>query len=302
MENKELARLAEQLNLTSLEPEQEEYILTKDEEDYVVANALLSSKRHMTWKLKGLAFTDDQIKDKISTRNWDEEINLEAILLRANSNKHYDIWQKSQREKEKKDEVARKEELIKTWTAKNIFSLMKWTSENVYEKTLIVNESNKKFITAICFFLSRDIRFETELGFSLKKGLMIRGISGLGKTFTVACVEKNELNPIQILSMIEIADKIKSEGEYEIRMGENKIIYLDDVGTEEPTINHYGTKINYFKNFIETVYLRSKIFNHIIISTNNTFSEIEEKYGFRVRSRMKDMFNIVDVTGIDMRG
>jgi hypothetical protein len=29
---------------------------------------------------------------------------------------------------------------------------------------------------------------------------------------------------------------------------------------------------------------------------------MEEKYGFRVRSRIKDMFNIVDVNGEDMRG
>ena len=49
-------------------------------------------------------------------------------------------------------------------------------------------------------------------------------------------------------------------------------------------------------------YLKNKPFNKLIISTNNNFDEIESKYGFRVRSRIKDMFNIIDVRGKDMRG
>ena len=43
-------------------------------------------------------------------------------------------------------------------------------------------------------------------------------------------------------------------------------------------------------------------FNKLIISTNNSFDELESKYGFRVRSRLKDMFNIIDVDGKDLRG
>jgi len=77
---------------------------------------------------------------------------------------------------------------------------------------------------------------------------------------------------------------------------------LDDVGTEEHTVNHYGTKISFFKNFIEKYYLQNKTYEKLVVSTNNSFNEMEEKYGFRVRSRIKDMFNIIDVTGKDMRG
>jgi DNA replication protein DnaC len=99
-----------------------------------------------------------------------------------------------------------------------------------------------------------------------------------------------------------VVDEIKSTGEYQIKRGDNKILYLDDVGTEESTALHYGNKINFFKNFIETVYLKNKIFNQLIISTNCSFTEMEEKYGFRVRSRMKDMFNVVDIKCKDMRG
>lgn len=270
----------------------------------MIANELLRQKQHLAWKMKGLGYTDPQIEAKVKEIDWDSQIDTKAILSRANSNKNYELWQSSQREKERLEEAKKALELKELWTAKNVFRLMKWTSKSVFGKELIVNQHNKKLISAICFLVSGDERFESELGFSFKKGLLIRGISGIGKTHIVRCVENNELNPIKVLSMIEVADEIKDEGRYQIEYGKSKILYLDDVGTEEATINHYGTKINFFKNFIESVYLRNidSGFNKLIISTNNSFAELEEKYGFRVRSRVKDMFNIINVTGEDMRG
>jgi DNA replication protein DnaC len=301
MENNQLNRLAESLRLTNFEEEQEPYILTPEEEQYIISGAILDKVKHMTWKMKGMGYSDQAILQRIAGK-FDKELDKDAILKRANSNKNYEVWQSQQREKEKQAAIDKQKELEALWSAKSIFSLMKWTSDKVYSKPLIVNDDNKKFISTICFFLSGDERFETELGYSFKKGLLIRGISGVGKTHIVQCVAKNELNPILILSMIEISESIREEGEYKIDRGENKIIYLDDVGTEEATVNHFGTKINYFKTFIEKMYLKNTTFNQLIISTNNSFQEIEEKYGFRVRSRMKDMFNIVDVKGNDMRG
>jgi hypothetical protein len=305
MENQLLELLAKRLNLTDETTGEEEYILTPEEEQIAVAHQIKLAKEHKTFRLLELGDTREKIAQKISAIDWEKEISREEILKRANSNKHQDLWHQKQREAEKEKEKNDKEELVKKCTASYMFQLMKWASRNVLGRELIVNENNKKFISALCFFMSNDERFETELGYSLKKGLLIRGISGLGKTHLVRCLEQNELNPILILSMIEITDEIRSEGEYEIKMSDYKKVYLDDVGTEEATVNHFGSKISFFKTFIESVYLRNQArnnFSHLIISTNNNFKEIEEKYGFRVRSRMKDMFNTIDVTGEDMRG
>lgn len=303
---KKLELLAKQLNLTNSD-EIEEYILTKEEEEILIRNEIDSQKKYIAWKMRKALSTVDEIEIKLSQINWDERIDQPSIFKRANSIKHYGIWEKQQRLKEKEELANKQKELKEQWTAKRMYHHMAWVSENQYGKKLIVKDDKKgldftKFITALCFFVSRDERFETELGYSLNKGLLIRGISGLGKTHLVKCLEQNALNPILILSMLNIADEIKDNGEYLINYGNNKIIYLDDVGTEEPTINHYGTKINFFKNFIESVYLKTQIFNHLMFSTNNNANELQEKYGFRVRSRMKDMFNVIDVTGKDMRG
>lgn len=304
MEKKIGELLAKTQLMTNFEIEPDPYILTVEEEQSAIDHAVLRLQQHMEWKMKGEGYSNDEILTRIKAKDWEQEIDRKAILDRRNSAKIYEKWQKEQRESEQKAEIARVASLQANWTAQNIYRLMRWTSEKEFQKPLILNDSNRRLISALCFFASRDGRFETELGYSFDKGLLIRGISGLGKTHLVQCIRKNELNPILILSMLEIADEIRLNGEYNINLGNDKIIYLDDVGTEEATVNHYGTKINFFKNFIEMIYLRNagKNFNRLMISTNNSFAEIEEKYGFRVRSRMKDMFNVIDISGTDMRG
>lgn len=289
-------------SMMSFDIEPEPYILTPDEEFLAVSHEKIALQKHMAWRLKGIGYTDAQILNKIGEVDWDAQIDRQAILGLANANKQYSAWQQKQRDNEKRAEIDRKNKLRELWSAKQMYRLMQWTSQNEFGKTLMLNDDNKHLIKTLCYFLSRDERFEKELNYSLEKGLLIRGISGLGKTHLVQCVSKNELNPILVLSMLDITGDIKSDGEYEIKIGDKEIIYLDDVGTEEPVVNHYGTKISFFKTFIESYYLRNSKFSNLMISTNNSFSEIEEKYGFRVRSRMKDMFNVVDVKGKDMRG
>lgn len=299
------------MNLTDPDVEGEEYILTPEEENRVISHEIQMAKDHYAWKVKGILMTQDEIDFKISQINWLEKVDQESILQRANSIKLYDIWIKEQRVKEKLEEERKGKELRETWNAKNIYKLMAWTSQNEYGKKLILKDPETgndftKLITALCFFVSRDKRFETDfdpkLKYSLNKGLLIRGVSGLGKTHLVKCIAKNGLNPILILSMLDISEEIRINGEINVSLDGFGIIYLDDVGTEEADAKHYGNVINFFKNFIEGTYLRRKSFSHIMMSTNNSFAQLEQIYGFRVRSRIKDMFNVIDVTGKDMRG
>lgn len=293
--------LAKQLNLTSLNDEPEENILTTREENEVIEHAISRAKNLYRDKMLVLGDKLIDVEFKMSEMDWVGEVDVEGLLKIANSNKHYEIWLKDKKEQERIDELKRIKDLQERHTAKFFYNTMAWTSLNVYGKELVVNDSNKKLITAICFFLSNDTRFESELGYSFNKGLLVRGVSGLGKTFLFNCVKDNELSPITIYSMIELSEIVKSEGYLELPLNIG-ITYLDDVGTEEATINHYGTKINFFKNFIEKYYLNNTNYSRLVISTNNNFSEIENKYGFRVRSRIKDMFNIIDISGTDMRG
>lgn len=293
--------LAGRLTLTAHDEPDEDNILTLEEVFDAIEHAKKKAREHYQFKRLALGEKTESIQAKMSQIDWANEIDKDYVLKTANSNKVYDLWINKKRADERDEELKKSEELRARHTAKFFYNIMAWTSKNVYEKELIVNDNNRNLIKTICFFMSNDSRFETELGYTFKKGLLIRGISGLGKTYLFNCIKDNELSPITIYSMIEISEIVKSEGFLELPLN-NGITYLDDVGTEEHTVNHFGTKINFFKNFIEKYYLNNSVYNRLILSTNNNFAEIEAKYGFRVRSRIKDMFNIIDVTGNDMRG
>lgn len=301
MDNTLLRQLAKHLNLTDLEDEKEEYILTPEQEERIIEDHAISQKKYTAWKMAGMGYGEAEIEFKMSQIDFKGAIDREKLLKYANMCAVQDLWQKKKREEEKLEYARKLEELTKTWTAKFVYGFMAWTSENAFGKELIVNDDNKKLISALCFFISRDKRFSDQLGYDFNKGLLIRGKCGVGKTHLIRCIEKNEIRPILTLSMIDITDNIRAYGEYELQMGDKKILYLDDVGTEEPVVKHYGTNIVWFKEFIESVYLKSKSYSHLIISTNANFKTIEDKYGFRVASRMRDMFNIIDVDGEDMR-
>lgn len=301
MEKQLMDRLAKSLQVTSSDLEPEPYILTSEEENDCINHAIEKAKSLYSWKQDQLKIPEVKKKERLSKMNWELKINRTKILKDANASKHYQIWQKEKRQEEKEQEQKLKQALIDKWNANYFFKFMSLTSKYEFGKKLIVNQYNSDFITAVCFFLSRDERFETELGYSLKKGLLIRGISGIGKTHIVKCVANNELHPVFVVSTIEITDEVKNNGEYNLPIVPNGCIYLDDLGTEQPTVKFFGTAISWFKDYIEMAYLDNASFNNILISTNNSAQDFEDKYGFRVRSRIREMFNVIDVKGKDMR-
>lgn len=280
----------------SIIPEEKEMILTEKEKDEAINHAIEAAKKHLVWKMWDKGESAENIENKIKSIDWKKEISSDEVLRIANENKHTGIEIKVKLKQLEEQEKKNYEELKKECNANYFFKVMAEGSRN-YGKKLIQNEFNKPLIKAICFFLSEDPRFETELNYSLKKGLLIRGVSGIGKTYLVTCVKDNKFKPISIYSMIDISDEVREYGGFQTK---GKVVYLDDVGSEE-TVNHYGSKINWFKEFLESYYLNSTDFSRLILSTNCNFDQIQEKYGFRVRSRMKEMFNIIDVKGKDLR-
>lgn len=305
MLDKELHKLAERLNLT--EQDQEPYTLTPAEEQRAIANAIEQAQKFMAYKMRRVLKTEDEIWHKISQIDWNERIDRAKVLALANAAKDREAWQQSQREAERAREIERVKELQSYWTYGRIYKLMKFNSVARFGKELDETPENLQAIKALCFFIARDDRFFTELKDDQKrpydplKGLLIRGNSGTGKTHLVRCCEDNGLNPIHTLTMLDITERVSEDGKYTIQNQGKPLIYFDDVGTEEASVKHYGTTILWFKNYIEGVYHKAKCYNHMIITTNLNFSGLEKQYGFRVASRMREMFNVVDLTGKDYR-
>lgn len=291
--------MAGKLNLTDHDEKKQPWLLSKKEVKEIIEFHVNRAKGHYMYKAAGLGYSQEQILAKIAETNFRKLINIKQILKNANSEKNYEKWQREQTIENAKKQVAEKLERFKKYNANYIYQLMKYNCLNTYgeEKFITTPKERMHFIKTICYFFSNDERFETELGFDLKKGLWMRGISGIGKTFLFQCIKDNAVFPITIISMLEIYEHVIDSGDYrnEFLFSSPKI-YLDDVGSEtDSNITYYGTERNWFKNFIELYYIKRKPFNRILISTNCGFDEIEVKYGYRVRSRIKEMFNIIDV-------
>jgi len=305
MVNKEIHKLAERLNLT--EQGSEPYTLTPEEERRAIANAIEQAQKFMAYKMRRVLKTEDEIWHKIAQVDWNEKIDRSKVLALANAAKDREKWQQAQRQADKEREVSRLKELTSYWTYGRIYKLMKYNSVHRFGKELDETPENLPAIKALCFFIARDDRFFTELkddkgkAYNPLKGLLIRGNSGTGKTHLVRCCEDNGLNPIHSLTMLDITEKVSEDGKYSIQNQGKPLIYFDDVGTEEASVKHYGTTILWFKNYIEAVYHKAKCYNHLIITTNLNFSGLEKQYGFRVASRMREMFNVVNLTGRDYR-
>lgn len=277
------------------------YLLTPEEEEKAIKHAMQREIDQQRDVMRGLGYQKMQIDERIANLAPEELINISEVLQYANICKEQNNWHESQEKLRKEKLLEEKNRLKNEWTSERMFRFMQVVSQEEFNKKLILTKENKKFIAALCHFVSRDERFHSEMKFNPKKGLLIRGVAGIGKTYLPRCIADNPLNPIAMYSMIEISEEMKTSGEFVPRMGDRKILYLDDVGTEESSVKHFGTVHNFFKDFIEGVYFRNKEFSSLMISTNLTGEELEKRYGYRVRSRMREMFNVIDVEGEDMR-
>lgn len=139
--------------------------------------------------------------------------------------------------------------------------------------------------------------------FSLKKGLLLKGTYGVGKTSILKAFR--ELKPtvsFGLKSVIEIVKMYDESGTGVIdkysKIGE---FCFDDLGTESDG-KHFGKNQNVFKDIMELRYNRFKsIGTRTHISTNLDALQFKERYGERMESRLYEMFNVLVFKGNDFR-
>lgn len=159
--------------------------------------------------------------------------------------------------------------------------------------------------------------------YSLKKGLIVRGGIGTGKTtlFKVLRIYyqkylKNQ--PFHLLSTTSIVDNFINNGVIVLPpqgiqsfvrsvdgipdFKQPIIKCYDDLGVEPKSANHFGNSRNVMADIILKRYdLFMKYGMRTFISTNLTPSQIENLYGKRVRSRLREMCNQIFYGGEDRR-
>jgi len=195
-----------------------------------------------------------------------------------------------------------------TNTFKKIFNE---EAENYFEKLgrhFVIDESNRNYFNFLCYYFSEDIKFEEELGGSLKKGLMVFGDVGTGKSSSFNIIQniskKYKVRHLRFMKMTanEVVTKYNETPAKDsvIRYCSKGTIYFDDLGSETIASNFGIEDI-----FIRILELRYNEFiekgTKTFLTTNYTLDEIYERYGVRVFDRFKEMFNFFEIRGESRR-
>lgn len=233
-----------------------------------------------------------------------------------------ELIEKATHEKRRKlKEQAYRESLLRPVSIPDFdaSTYLKWCIarwEKLYQKKWITTDENKQITMQLACYFAQDETFEEKEGYSLKKGILLAGGVGVGKTTLMQLFGRNPLSSFIIVPCRNIANEYVDYGndmldkytsEY-LPSSDNPFqhntfgLCFDDLGTETRKRN-YGNELNVLEEIILTRYERRQTLqNKTHITTNLTGDSIGEMYGERVRSRMREMFNIIVFDGSkDMR-
>ena len=262
----------------------------------VLARARYDKIKHYQWVNKGNPLARDV--DDIDLTDEETELALDKAAKIKDARLYYDKLRRENIERRQAEE----DRIKKLWDASYFYRIMR-DEAFLRGEELIYNDQTAPVIKTICYKLSSDPRYQSEFGFSYAKGLMIRGNPGLGKSWIPSLVADNPICSLQIVTLNEITETVRKTGEYTgLKFATYSIIYLDDLGTEETPVKYFGTEMNWFKTWYENFYSTAKAkSNRLIISTNLSFQDIEGKYGFRIRDRLAETFDVLDLSGTSLR-
>ncbi len=152
-------------------------------------------------------------------------------------------------------------------------------------------------------YFAKDPDFE-KMGYSLKKGLLIYGNIGCGKTTMMKIFARIAPQSFMVVTCREIGHMFSKKGYDSIEsffspiftdLGKREIgVCFDDLGTESIAKN-YGNEANVMAEIVQSRYENASggMFN-THTTTNMNEQQILDCYGDRVASRIRGMFNTID--------
>lgn len=134
------------------------------------------------------------------------------------------------------------------------------------------------------------------------RGIIINGEYGVGKTALakVICRAFGGAFSIRLGLSEDRAKLTASWQEYYCANPFAQNVFLDDLGTE-PQVNEYGVRFEQVADFITTYHETHSLGTRLIVTTNLTTQELDDRYGGRVLSRLKDLVIPLRLSGSDKR-
>lgn len=172
-----------------------------------------------------------------------------------------------------------------------------------YGEKFRIHEADHEIIFKLIVYFVGDKLNAEKLGIELQKGILLTGPIGCGKTslmnlmrFVPAPERNHIMKPCRDVSFEFIQEGYEVIWRYSRLSFNNshpKIYCFDDLGTEQ-SLKYFGNECNVMSEILLSRYdlfFSQKMITHV--TTNLSATEIEDYYGNRVRSRMREAFNLL---------
>lgn len=143
-----------------------------------------------------------------------------------------------------------------------------------------------------------------------RRGLFIKGRSGIGKSYGVSCLAMRFKWPV-IPARVMQAAFMSAENDDQFLafvdavdfFGDHQTIVIDDLGTEDFPLMKYGTPCNLMADVLDRRYYQGLLRHGVrtIVTCNLTDAQLRERYGVRIDDRMNEMFSFATVEGKSLR-
>tara|TARA_R110002111_G_scaffold63803_1_gene105209 strand:- start:333 stop:995 length:663 start_codon:yes stop_codon:yes gene_type:complete len=166
----------------------------------------------------------------------------------------------------------------------------------VFGETFRIFEEDREILFKLCNYAIKDATNCKRLDIDLKKGILLSGPVGCGKTSLMTLLRHivPHQKPYKIMPARNIVFGFNHVGYKTIEdYGSTNYFCFDDLGVE-PMGRHYGKDCNVLGEVMLSRYdlfLEHHVKTHA--TTNLNAQELEVRYGNRVRSRMRELFNLI---------
>ncbi|WP_298535844.1 ATPase [uncultured Algibacter sp.] len=166
----------------------------------------------------------------------------------------------------------------------------------LFGKKFKIYKEDRDILYKLCLYFIQDRIACKEFGIDIDKGILLSGPVGCGKTSLIRLLKHlvPHRKPYEVVPTRNIVFGFNHIGYKTIEdYGNTQFFCFDDLGVE-PMGRHYGKDCNVMGEILlsrHDLFLEKKIKTHA--TTNLNATELEELYGIRVRSRMRQLFNLV---------
>ncbi|WP_421803948.1 ATPase [Flagellimonas sp.] len=166
----------------------------------------------------------------------------------------------------------------------------------MFGKKFKIYREDREVLYKLCLYFIRDKGRCEQWGIDVDKGLLLSGPVGCGKTSLMKLLKfmVPHRRPYEVIPSRNIVFGFNHLG-YKVigDYGNSQSYCFDDLGVE-PNGVHFGKDCNVIGEILLSRY--ELFMDHHIkthATTNLNARELEERYGNRVRSRMRQLFNLV---------